>query len=129
MCGDHTEAVAVGTLHDPPGLDGCFPTRSELLESLPLGLNTVGLDIQMDAAGVVHPLERELQPPGPAGKRHIGTCRLVVSRAVTPSACCQKRTPAFIVMVWLLYASGFSQPIGFPVELSLMLYNPAAAIL
>src|ERR1041384_1555479 len=55
VLGHHAEEVTTRVFHDPPGLDGCFPTRPEFLQALYLGLDIVGLNVQVDAARVVHP--------------------------------------------------------------------------
>jgi hypothetical protein len=52
--------VATGILHDPPGLDRRFPTRPQLLQALHLGLDIVGLNVQVDAAHIMDLLEIEL---------------------------------------------------------------------
>ena len=60
VLGHHAEEVTTGILHDPPGLDKRFPMRSQLLQALHLGLDIVGLNVQVDAARIVDFLEREL---------------------------------------------------------------------
>ena len=60
VSGNHAEEVTTGVLHDPLGLDVHFPPRSELLQSLHLGVDIVCLDVEVDAARIVHPLEIEL---------------------------------------------------------------------
>jgi hypothetical protein len=67
MRGHHTEEVTTGIFHNPPGLYGRFPTRSEFLQPLDFRLDIIGFDVQMHAAGVMHPLESEIQPPSPGG--------------------------------------------------------------
>ena len=53
VLGHHAEEVTAGILHDPPGLDGGFPTRPNFLQALHLGLDIVGLNVQVDAARIV----------------------------------------------------------------------------
>jgi len=60
VLGHHAEEVTTGILHDPPGLDRRFPTCPQVLQALHLGLDIVGLNVQVDAARIVYFLEREL---------------------------------------------------------------------
>jgi hypothetical protein len=69
--------MTAGVLHHPPCLDARLAAGAELLQPLPLCLDVVSLDVYMDAAGVVHPLQTEIQSTDAAYKRHLWTGRVI----------------------------------------------------
>src|SRR6516165_3616456 len=57
----HAEALPGGRFHHKPGLDRADAPRAELLEPAYLRLDVVGLDVEVHAALVLHPLDLEVR--------------------------------------------------------------------
>src|SRR5690606_23026227 len=55
----HAEAVAAGRFHHPPGVNFLDLPRAERDQALRLGLDVVGLDVQMDARGMRDLLQQQ----------------------------------------------------------------------
>src|SRR5262245_10197553 len=56
---DHAEALSGGGLHHPPALDEAHAFGAERLEARDFGLEIVAFDVEVDAPGMIDPLDEQ----------------------------------------------------------------------
>src|SRR5579872_6504843 len=61
LCPHDAEALPGGRFHHPPALDLGDPLGAQLLQPRDLGIDIVGLDVEMDPARMVHLLDLDIE--------------------------------------------------------------------